>query len=111
MGIFGKKRTGDEAVLWNKEQIEKNVRALEVILVQLEGKKAITDKLKDLIESYKYVSPLGTQTAAKADRRIADLIDDIRIAAVKAMKSDDFGEAENLIGKIKVLTAERNMGV
>ena len=109
MGLFKKKQTGDEAVLQNKAQIERNVRTLYVVLAQLEGNKEIADKLKDLAEAYKYASPFGAPDAAKADGKIADRIDDMKAAAVKAADNKDFGEIENLIRRIKVLIAERGV--
>ncbi|GHV01687.1 hypothetical protein FACS1894211_11870 [Clostridia bacterium] len=107
--MFWKKKEGDEAVLRDREIVEENVKRLDVVAAWLEALPNAAARVKALTEAYRYVSPFGTDAAHKADSKIADRIDDMKLAAQKAVKNGETTEIDELIQRIKILIREREL--
>jgi hypothetical protein len=97
----------DTAVLTDKTLIEANVKAFGALIVQFDAAEGVKVKLAALADKYQYVSPKRDPDAYRKDEKIRDRIDDIRLAAAKALKTGDFSDVEREIEKIKILIAER----
>jgi len=99
-------KVNDKAVLGDAEIIADNVKALRIAAVKLAGSD-YSNKITELADSYQYVSPKESGETKSKDKKIGDRIGDIECAIVKAVRTKDYSEIDDLIQKIKVLVAER----
>jgi len=99
--------TNDTKVLKDEDIIAENVKQLKVAEVKLNFNPEHAAKVKELMESYKYVSPKKDATTIHADKKIGDRIGDLIVAISKAEKTKSFSDVNENIQKIKVLMAER----
>ena len=108
MGLFHRKKDSDKS-LEDKELISENERSVDalVILAQQTGNDQFVVELKQLKEKIKYLIPSTDDKVRDYDKKIKNLIGDLRIALVKG-DSEVSVKANNLLTQIKLAIADRN---
>ena len=110
---FGRKRrkmagkVGDE-----REVIAHNAAAIESLIVLAKDDEELIQELKKLQEKIKYLTPSDNGKVADCDKKIKNLIEDMRIVLVKADKKSDEetlpAKARSILQQIKLTIADRN---
>ena len=106
MGLFGKKRAKDK-VSGDKDLIEENAKAIEALLILAENNEEMKSELKSAQEKIKYLPPSEDSKIFDFDKKIKNLIEDMRIALVKA-DGESSKKVENVLTQIKLTIADRN---
>ena len=93
----------------DRELISENERSVDalVILAQQTGNEQFIVELKQLKEKIKYLIPSTDDKVRDYDKKIKNLIGDLRIALVKG-DSEVSVKANNLLTQIKLAIADRN---
>lgn len=102
-----KKKTKAESNLNDRELINKNSALIDA-LVALNKNEEFEVELKNVKETLKYLIPSTESKIYNADKKIAGIIGDIKIALNKASDSEPNKKAEMLMRDLKVAIAERN---
>ena len=101
-----------EKVYDNRELISHNERAVAALIVLAEGDEELIEEFRQLQEKIKYLTPSNNGKVVDCDKKIKNLIEDLRIVLVKAdKKSEDEGlsaKASSLLKQIKLTIADRN---
>ena len=108
MGLFHRKKDSDKS-LEDKELVSENERSVDalVILAQQTGNDQFVVELKQLKVKIKYLIPSTDDKVRDYDKKIKNLIGDLRIALVKG-DSEVSVKANNLLTQIKLAIADRN---
>ena len=101
-----------EKVFDNRELISHNQRAVEALIVLAGDDEELHTELRQLQEKIKYLTPSNEGKVIDCDKKIKNLIEDMRIALVKADKKSE-GEtlspkAASILQQIKLAIADRN---
>lgn len=104
--LFKKSKSANK-VNADKELIATNEKTVETLLILAEKDETITAELKALKEKLKYLSPSEEGKIYDCDKKIRNLIDDMRIALVKA-DGETSKKVENALTQIKLAIADRN---
>lgn len=105
-----KKRRGTDGDR-NKEDrdlIAANAASVEALLVLAENNAELIAELKELQEKIKYLMPSVKDDVFELDKKITNLIGDLRIALTKTDGEED-KKTENLIKQIKLTIADRGV--
>ena len=110
---FGRKRRKMGAKVGNeRELISHNERAVESLIVLAKDDEEMVQELKSLQSKIKYLTPSDNGKVADCDKKIKNLIEDMRIILIKAdKKSDDenlLAKAASILQQIKLTIADRN---
>ena len=106
MGLFKKSKGSEKG--WNdRELISQNERATEALMILAADNEKITGELKALREKIKYLTPSNDGKIYDYDKKIKNLIEDMRIALVKA-DGETSKKVENALMQIKLTIADRN---
>ena len=105
--MFFFRKKASEKTREDKELVEQNNKAIEALLVLADGNEYLTDQLKELQEKLKYLIATETKEVQSCDKKIRDLIGDMRIALTKG-DGETTKKAENLLTQIKLTLADRN---
>lgn len=92
----------------DRELIAENARAVEALLVLAEGNKELTTELKELQEKIEYLTPSPKDEILDFDKKIKNLIGDLRIALTKA-DGEESKKSDNVIKQIKLTIADRGV--
>ena len=108
MGLFHRKKAADKS-LEDKELISENERSVDslIVLAQQANNEQFVVELKQLKEKIKYLIPSTDDKVRDYDKKIKNLIGDLRIALVKG-DSEVSVKANNLLTQIKLAIADRN---
>ena len=106
MCFFRKKRVS-EKVATDRDLVSANERAVEALLVLAENNEQLQGELKALKEKLKYLTPSEEGKILDFDKKIKNLIEDMRIALVKA-DGETNKKVENALTQIKLAIADRN---
>lgn len=91
----------------DKDLIEQNYKSIDGLTVLAAGNEALESEFNDLKEKLKYLIATENKDVVSYDKKIGDLIGDMKIALTK-----DGGETtkkvENTLTQIKLAIAERN---
>ena len=111
MGLFFKKKNSEKAAD-DKDLVSENERSVDalIILAQQANDEQFTEQLKQLKEQIKYLIPSTEDKVRDYDKKIKNLIGDLRIALVKG-DSEVSVKANNLLTQIKLAIADRNAKV
>ena len=105
MGLFGKKasvKAGED-----RELIKQNAAAVDALIVLAEGNTSMTEQLTDMREKIKYLVPVEDGKVSDFDKKIKNLLGDMRIALVKG-DGEDTKKTERIMQQIKLAVADRN---
>ena len=106
MGLFRKKKPAEQTKA-DRELIEDNSKAIDVLIVLAQSNTELIGTLKELQEKLKYLIPSENPKVMDADKAIKNKIDDLRIA----LNRTDDGQSKKsagLLTDIQCLIAERN---
>ena len=107
MGLFGRKKESDK-VAENREQISVSARSIETLVVLARDNAGLIAELKALQEQIKYLTPSSDSAVTNCDKKIKNLLEDLRIVLVKADGGQTPPKAIDTIMQIKVAIADRN---
>lgn len=107
MGIFGKRKTTDADIKENKYQIESMTGSIEALKV-ITTNEDVLNKLNVVQEKIKYMNPTNNKTALSLDKKILDVIGDIKIALIKIKTEDDIAKILADLVHLEMLIADRN---
>ena len=106
MGLFRKNKKADKAHD-DKELISENERAVDALIVLADKNDEIVDEFRALKEKIKYLIASENDKVYDYDKKIRNLIDDLRIVLVK--RDGEMNEkAQKLVTQIKLAIADRN---
>ena len=109
---FFRKKTKAEKATEDRELVSENERSVEALIIlanqsRSEEKETVVNDFKELKEKLKYLIPSEDNKVKDLDKKIKNLIADLRIVLVK-----DDGEmskkASNIVTQIKLAIADRN---
>ena len=111
--MFGRKRRKmGEKVGNERELISHNERAIESLIVLAKDDEELIQELKRVQEKIKYLTPSDNGKVADYDKKIKNLIEDMRIVLIKADKKSDEetlpAKAMSILQQIKLAIADRN---
>ncbi len=108
--LMRRKRRGTDGDR-NKEDrdlIAANAASVEALLVLAENNAELISELKELQEKIKYLMPSVKDDVFELDKKITNLIGDLRIALTKTDGEED-KKTENLVKQIKLTIADRGV--
>ena len=108
MGLFFKKKNSVKSAE-DKDLVSENERSVDalIILAQQANDEQFVEQLKQLKEQIKYLIPSTEDKVRDYDKKIKNLLGDLRIALVKG-DSEITVKAGNLLTQIKLAIADRN---
>lgn len=106
MGLFKKKKVA-EKVKKDRELISENERAIEALVILCKDNEEIAAELKSMQEKLKYLTASEDGKIYDFDKKIKNLIEDMRIALVKA-DGETSKKVENALLQLKLTVADRN---
>ncbi len=109
MWPFKKKKTDRDLLLESRTAVSDNAQTIEVLLVLAKGKDALIKELQDLQEKLKYLSPSTEDKVKDIDKKIKNLLGDIKIELNKHREGDDVGKTMRILEEIQVNVAERSL--
>ena len=92
----------------DRDLIAANSRAVEALLVLAENNEEFKKELRELQEQIKYLVPSPKEEVLEFDKKIRNLIGDMKIALTKTDGEDD-KKTENLLKQIKLTMADRGV--
>ncbi len=103
MGLFSKKSNATKNAE-DRSLIEKNGKSMEALLILCKNE-ALGVQLKTLKEEVTYLTPSTLDKVLDCDKKIKELIGDIKIALTKNGGTDT--KAEGLVNDLRLKLAER----
>ncbi len=106
--LFSKKsKRSDDTLKDNKKTIDYNAALIDVLIVMVDDE-SIKAKFEEIKHNMLYLETSYNDKVIQADKKIGDMIGDIKVAINKAQKTNDYAETNSLINKLEQLIAERN---
>ena len=107
MCFFRKKRDA-EKIAANKELIEDNAKSMDSLIVLAEHAEndGLVKDMKELREQLKYLIATGNEKVKEFDKKIKNVIGDLKIVLVKA-DGESNEKAGKLLLQLKLLIADR----
>ena len=108
MGLFFKKKNSVKSAE-DKDLVSENERSVDALIILAEQAKdeEFVEQLKQLKEQIKYLIPSTEDKVRDYDKKIKNLLGDLRIALVKG-DSEITVKANNILTQIKLAIADRN---
>ncbi len=103
MCFFRRKKVA-EKTKENQEAIELNSKSIDVLVVLAEGKEDVVAELNDIKEKLTFLLP--SDKAVNVDKKIKNLIGDLKIALTKS-EGEMSGKVSEIIKEIELAIAER----
>lgn len=107
MFLFRKKSKSD-SVKENRELIESNEKAIESLIVLIRNNEEFSKELRQTQEKIKYLTPSSDSKVVDYDKKIKNLIEDLRIVLVKADDGETPQKANAILTQIKLAIADRS---
>ena len=104
--LFGKKKTAD-VVKQDREDIATNASKMDALIVLAGDNVEVKKEMEELKEQLKYLRPSEDSKVNDYEKKIKNLIDDLKIALNKS-DGESTDKAKKLIKNIKLAIAERN---
>lgn len=101
-----KKKRKSECVKEDREQIEANYKAIDVLAVLAKEDEALLASLEELQESLRYLIASSDGKVKKYDEKIGELLGDLKILLAKR-GTDNKKETESLLSSLRLCIAER----
>ena len=105
-GLFGKKK-GAAKTSEDRELVSENERSVNALIVLADGDDVLVEKLKNLQEKLKYLIATDNGKVIDFDKKIRNLIGDLRIALTKA-DGETNKKVQNLLRDLELTLADRN---
>ena len=103
-----RRKKASEKVEDNRELISSNSRSMESLVVLARDDEELKKKFRQLEEKIKYLTPSTNGKVLDCDKKIKNLIEDLRIVLVKADGEPMPPKGENLLRQIELMIADRN---
>ena len=107
---FFRRKKDSEKNADDRELIETNSKSIEALLVLASDNAELSDGLKELQEKLKYLVPSTDSKVIDADKKIRNLIGDLRIALTKS-DGEESKKVDRYFTEIKMAIADRNVRV
>lgn len=104
--LFGKKKTAG-VVKQDREDIATNASKMDALIVLAGDNVEVKKEMEELKEQLKYLRPSEDSKVNDYEKKIKNLIDDLKIALNKS-DGESTDKAKKLIKNIKLAIAERN---
>ena len=91
----------------NRELISENSRSVESLILLAGSNAALAEDLRTMEETLKYLIPSSDSKVTEYDSTIKSLLEDLRIALVKA-DGETSKKADGILMKIKLAISDRN---
>ncbi len=101
------KGTVAEKTLDDRELIAENSKAVEALFVLAEDNASLVEELKALQEKLKYLMPSDDSKVTEYDKKIKNLIGDMRIALTKS-DGEDSKKTDAILTDLKLAVADRS---
>lgn len=108
--IFKKRKSVAEKTLDDRELVATNSKAMDALVVLAKDNEDIIEELKSLQETMKYLVPSDDSKVIDYDKKIKNLIGDMRIALTKS-DGEDSKKTDELLTDLKLAIADRNTKV
>lgn len=108
--IFKKRKSVAEKTLDDRELVATNSKAMDELIVLAKDNEDIIEELKSLQETMKYLVPSDDSKVIDYDKKIKNLIGDMRIALTKS-DGEDSKKTDELLTDLKLAIADRNTKV
>lgn len=108
--IFRKRKSVAEKTLDDRELVATNSKAMDALVVLAKDNEDIIEELKSLQETMKYLVPSDDSKVIDYDKKIKNLIGDMRIALTKS-DGEDSKKTDELLTDLKLAIADRNTKV
>ena len=106
MGLFRKKVS--QKVDHDRELIEENTKSIESLIILAKDNNAIVEQLKEIKEKIKYLIASDEDKVYDLDKKIKNIIDDTRIALIKA-DGETSKKVDDAITQIKLAITDREV--
>ena len=106
-----RRKKASEKVIDNRELISTNERSIESLIVLARDDEELIQKFRRLQEKLKYLTPSKDGKVIDYDKKIKNLIEDLRIVLVKADGEPMPPKGETLLRQIELAIADRNAKV
>lgn len=106
MGLFGKKKMSVK-VRNDRELIGENEKAVDALIILAGDNESLVQQLQEIKEKIKYLLPSEDGKVYDFDKKIKNLIEDTRIALVKA-DGEASKKVDNALLQIKLVISDRN---
>jgi|GEM_PF-2118085 hypothetical protein len=103
-----KKKKASEAVKKDREQISINERSFETLIVLAKENADFAVSLRTTREKIKYLTPSADKKVTDYEKKIHNLIDDLKIVLTKTNGEELPAKAKSLLDQINLAIAERN---
>ena len=107
---FFKKKKNSEKVKQDRDLISENEKAIDALIVLAVNNSDIINEFKDIKEKIKYLIPSEKDNVRDYDKKIKNLIADLRIVLVKN-DSELTIKANKILTQIKLAIADRNVNI
>lgn len=104
--MFGKKKIAQKT-MEDRELVAVNAKKVEALKVLAEGNEEMLEQLAAVQEKLKYLIPSEESKVCDADKKIGNLLGDLRIALVKS-EGEVTAKATDILADIKLAIADRN---
>lgn len=107
---FFKKKKNSEKVKQDRDLISENEKAIDALIALAVNNPDIINEFKDIKEKIKYLIPSERDNVRDYDKKIKNLIADLRIVLVKN-DSELTIKANKILTQIKLAIADRNVNI
>lgn len=104
---FFRRKKSAEKVNEDRELVEANSKSVEALIILAKDNEAIIDELRELQEKLKYLIATENSKVVDCDKKIKNLIGDLRIVLTKS-DGETNKKATDLLTDIKLAIADRN---
>ncbi len=106
MGLFGRKKASLK-VSNDRELISENEKTVDALILLAESNETLTKQLRDIKEKIKYLIPSEDSKIYDFDKKIQNLIQDVRIALVKT-DGEPGKKIDNALLQLDLAIVDRN---
>ncbi len=103
-----RRKTKAESNIQDREIIEENSKTIDV-LIKLSNDEEYIEKLRYVQETLKYLTPSTDGKVYAADKKIRNIIGDLKIALNKSVDKEECKKADGLLRDLDVAIAERKV--
>ena len=107
MCFFHKKKASEKAVN-DRKLINENAKAVDALIILAEDDEILVKQLQEIQEKIKYLLPSEDDKIYDFDKKIKNLIEDARIALVKA-DGETSKKVNKALSQIKLTISDRNV--
>ena len=105
--MFGRKKKAAQHTLEDRELVADNAQKIDALKVLAEGNEEFLKTLTELQEKLKYLIPSDEPKVYDADKKIGNLLGDLRIALTKS-DGEDNKKTASLLADVKLAIVDRN---